>query len=134
MNCNNEYAYTGIRIIFMLISVFLMFPIVWDGGINYYRTLFIFLFGKIIDLFFLEPNERFNLFTFWNIINQIIGTIACAFSFCAMIPDFFNLFKKYTIQVNIILMICIVSYTFKDLMKFIILTVKRNSSHFSNNT
>ena len=119
MNGNNEYAYTGIRIIFMLISVFLMFPIVWDGGINYYRTLFIFLFGKIIDLFFLEPNERFNLFTFWNILNQIIGTIACAFSFCAMITSFSNLFVKYLIEVNCILMSCVVTFVLADFVKFI---------------
>ena len=134
MDRNNEYAYTGIKIIFMLITVFLMFPTMWEGGINYYRTLFIFLFGKQIDLFFLESNEKVKLFNFWNTINQVIGTIACAFSFCAMIPDFFATFKKFSIQINIILIICIVSYTAKDLMKFIILTIKRNSSPISHDT
>ena len=46
VSTNDDYAYTGIKIIFNLISVFLLFPLMWSGGIDYYRTLFIFLSKK----------------------------------------------------------------------------------------
>lgn len=31
VSTNDDYAYTGIKIIFNLISVFLLFPLMWSG-------------------------------------------------------------------------------------------------------
>lgn len=126
MDKNSEYTYTGIKIIFTIISILLMFPLMLDGGINYYRTLFIFLFGKVIDLVFRINSEDIYYLRVWDIFNQIWGTFSCAFSFCAMIPDFFILFKKYTVLVNMLLMLFVISCGLKEITKFIILTIKIN--------
>lgn len=127
MDKSNEYAYIGIKIVFTIISVLLMFPLMIHGGINYYRTLFIFLIGKIIDLAFGITRESNYRLRVWDMINQILGTAACAFSFCAMIPDFFALFKKYAIWVNMLLMLFVISCVLKDIFKFILLTIKINT-------
>lgn len=126
MDKNTEFAYTGIKIVFTIISVLLMFPLIWSGGVNYYRTLFIFLFGKIIDLAFRVNKEDIYYLRIWDIFNQILGTFSCAFSFCAMIPDFFALFEKYTVWVNAVLMLFVISCGLKDIIKFIALTIKIN--------
>ena len=126
VSTNDDYAYTGIKIIFKLISVFLLFPLMWSGGIDYYRTLFIFLFGKTIDLFFMKNKEKHFLLIVWNVFNQIIGIIACAFSFCAMVASFSKLFGLYSIQINIGLMICTITWILKDIAKFILLSIDVN--------
>ena len=117
VSTNDDYAYTGIKIIFNLISVFLLFPLMWSGGIDYYRTLFIFLFGKTIDLFFMKNKEEHFLLIVWNVFNQIIGIIACAFSFCAMVASFSKLFG---------MMICTITWILKDIAKFILLSIDVN--------
>jgi hypothetical protein len=93
VNSEDKYAYRGIKIIFALVSVMLMFPLLVNGEETYYRTLFIFLIGKVVDLFFANESENKLFFKVWDITNQIIGAGACAFAFCAMIPDFAKLFK-----------------------------------------
>ena len=56
-----------------------------------------------------------------NVFNQIIGVIACAFSFCAMVASFSKLFGMYSIQINIGLMICTITWILKDIAKSILL-------------
>lgn len=41
-----------IKIIFSLISLLLIIPMLLSGGDSYYRTLFIFLINRVIDMFF----------------------------------------------------------------------------------
>lgn len=60
------------------------------------------------------------------IFNQIIGIIACAFSFCAMVASFSKLFGMYSIQINIGLMICTITWILKDIAKFILLSIDVN--------
>lgn len=127
MDKNNEYAYTGIKIIFNLISIFLLFPLIWNGGIDFYRTLFIFLFGKVIDLFFTKNVETNRFLRVWEFVNQVLGMIACAFSFCAMVTSFSDLFIGYLLEINCILMSCAVTFILIDFVKFIKLFV---SIHF----
>ena len=92
---------------------------IWDGGVDFYRTLFIFLFGKVIDLFFTKDIETNHFPKTWEFVNQILGIITCAFSFCTMITSFSNLFVKYLIEVNCILMSCVVTFVLADFVKFI---------------
>ena len=127
MDKNSEYAYTGIKIIFNLISVFLLFPLIWNGGIDFYRTLFIFLFGKVIDLFFTKDVETNSFLKIWKFANQVLGIVACAFSFCSMVTNFSNMFVKYLLQVNCILMSCVVTFILSDFIKFIKLFIEIHS-------
>ena len=43
-----------------------------------------------------------------------------------MISDFFALFEKYTVWVNAVLMLFVISCGLKDIIKFIALTIKIN--------
>lgn len=124
MSLEDKYAYRGIKIIFALVSVMLMFPLLVNEESAFYRTLFIFLIGKVVDLFYKDESEKKIFFRIWDIINQIIGAGACAFAFCSMIPDFANLFTNYLMQVNIALMSCVVSCMFKDIAELVFLAIK----------
>lgn len=56
MSPEDKYAYKGIKIIFSLVSVMLMVPLLVNTEQTYYRTLFIFLIGKVVDLFFKDES------------------------------------------------------------------------------
>lgn len=125
MTTRNNYAYLGIRIIFTLIAVFLMVPLMRSGEASYYQILFVFLFGRMIDLIFVKFEGTPNWLKVWNMVMCIIGIVACAFSMCAMIPDFSELVKRYVVQVNIVLMFYVVLYIIKDVITFIYLAVHK---------
>lgn len=124
MNSKEEYTYRGIKIIFTIISVMLMFPLLVNGEQTYYRTLFIFLIGKVIDLFFKDENKDALWLKIWDIVNQYVGSVACAFAFCAMIPDFSKLYSVYVDEVNTALMLCVISCLLKDIAVQLYLTIK----------
>ena len=84
----------GIKIIFSLISLFLMIPLlISNESGNYYRTLFIFLINRIIDMFFGENNSEKIFFIIWHLINQWLGVIACAIAFCSIDLEFQNVLE-----------------------------------------
>lgn len=127
MSPEDKYAYKGIKIIFSLVSVMLMVPLLVNTEQTYYRTLFIFLIGKVVDLFFKDESGNVLFFKIWDIANQIIGAFACAFAFCSMIPDFVLLFKDNLLQVNVVLMICVISCMLKDVAELVVLAIKIKS-------
>ena len=135
MNREDKYAYKGIKIIFALVSVMLMFPQLLAGEDTYYRTFFVFMIGKVVDLFYKDERGNKLFFKIWDVINQLIGAGACAFAFCAMIDDFAKLFVSKIMEVNIILMVCVVSCMVRDVFEllFMAINIKLVEREISNN-
>lgn len=115
----------GIKIIFSIISLFLMIVPMAHGRGDYYTTLFIFLINRVIDLF-IKTEQRDQLFILvWGLVNQWMGTLVCAVSFCMMHTEFKNLVgnnKEYVI--SIILFLIAVSFVVRDLVYMIIRSFK----------
>lgn len=116
----------GLKIIFSLISLFLMIPPLISGDNSYYRTLFIFLINRIIDMFFIRKNNEAVFFIVWSLINQWIGVVACAIAFCTIAPDFAQLCKSYSDQINIALFVAAISCVLKEMIVLIVGSVKEN--------
>lgn len=49
----------------------------------------------------------------------------CVFSFCLLAPDFAEICKNYTKQINIILFVSAISCVLKELMILIIISIKQ---------
>lgn len=116
----------GLKIIFSLISLFLMIPPLISGDNSYYRTLFIFLINRIIDMFFIRKDNEAVFFIVWSLINQWIGVVACAIAFCTIAPDFAQLCKSYSDQINIALFVAAISCVLKEMIVLIVGSVKEN--------
>ena len=116
----------GLKIIFSLISLFLMIPPLISGDNSYYRTLFIFLINRIIDMFFIRKNNEAVFFIVWSLINQWIGVVARAIAFCTIAPDFAQLCKSYSDQINIALFVAAISCVLKEMIVLIVGSVKEN--------
>ena len=113
----------NLKIIFSLISLFLMIPSLINGDIEYYKTLFIFLINKVIDITFEEKNREMIFFIIWSIINQWVGAIVCAIAFCSILPEFRNICLPYSKIINLCLFVGVLSCILKDMIKLIILSV-----------
>ena len=66
----------------------LLIPPMLAHEVSYYSTLFIFLSGRMVDLLALPGDNDFRV---WQTINRWGSIIACAVSFCLLIPDFADL-------------------------------------------
>lgn len=122
----SEHEINNLKIIFSLISVLLMVPLVKNGGENYYRTLFIFLINRIIDMCFKKDDSAESFLIVWSFFNQWIGVIACAFSFCAMLPDFAKTFTGIAIPINITLLVVSLSCLFNEMVKLMLLSIREH--------
>lgn len=116
----------NLKIIFSLISLFLMIPPLINGDVGYYRTLFIFLINRVIDMFFARREQESVFFIVWSLINQWIGVMACAVAFSSIAPDFAALCMPYSTQINICLFVAAVSCVLKEMMELIVLSVKQS--------
>lgn len=114
----------NLKIIFSLISLFLMIPPLINNENSYYRTLFIFLINRVIDMFFQRKSNETIFFVVWSLINQWIGVLACAIAFCSIAPDFAKICKSYSNLINIILFVSAVSCVLKEMALLIVLSVK----------
>lgn len=82
---NNTYKVC--KLIFSLISLFLMLVPLLNGDSGFYKTLFVFLINRVLDLLSKEKITEY-VFRVWALINQWVGVIVCALAFCSMIPEF----------------------------------------------
>lgn len=114
----------NLKIIFSLISLFLMIPPLINGEDSYYRTLFIFLINRVIDMFFKGKSNEIVFFVVWSLINQWIGVLACAVAFCSIAPDFAAICKSYANLINIILFVSAISCVLKEMVSLITVSVK----------
>ncbi|MBO5474339.1 MAG: hypothetical protein J6A08_11250 [Lachnospiraceae bacterium] len=116
----------NLKIIFSLISLFLMIPPLINGDNSYYRTLFIFLINRVIDMTFKRKNNETVFFVVWSLINQWIGVLACAIAFCSIAPDFAEICKSYSDQINITLFVSAISCVLKEMIVLIVISVKES--------
>ena len=114
----------NVKIIFSLISLFLMLPMLLAGDSNYYRTLFIFLINRVIDIILQEKRDIPVFLMAWSLINQWLGVIATAVAFCSIAPDFANLFAKHSMVVNLALFIAAISCILNELLELIVISIK----------
>lgn len=116
----------NLKIIFSLISLFLMIPPLINGDNGYYRTLFIFLINRVIDMFFKRKSNETVFFVVWSLLNQWIGVLACAVAFCSIAPDFAEICKSYSNQINIVLFVSAISCVLKEMVALIVASVKES--------
>lgn len=116
----------NLKIIFSLISLFLMIPPLINDQDSYYRTLFIFLINRVIDMFFKRKTNETLFFMVWSLLNQWIGVVACAIAFCSIAPDFAQICKSYANQINIALFVSAISCVLKEMATLIIVSVKES--------
>ncbi len=116
----------NLKIIFSLISLFLMIPPLINGDDSYYRTLFIFLINRVIDMFFKRKTNETSFFMVWSLFNQWIGVVACAIAFCSIAPDFAEICKSYSNQINIVLFVSAISCVLKEMVALIVISVKES--------
>lgn len=114
----------NLKFIFSLISLFLMIPPLIDCDKGYYRTLFIFLINRVIDMFFKNKNNESVFFVIWSLLNQWIGVVACAIAFCSLEPEFAEICKSYSNQINMILFVSAVSCVLNEMIELIITSIK----------
>ena len=116
----------NLKIIFSLISLFLMISPLINGEDSYYRTLFIFLINRVIDMFFRRKTNETLFFVVWSLLNQWIGVIACAIAFCSIASDFAEICKSYANQINIGLFVSAISCVLKEMVTLIVISVKES--------
>ena len=116
----------NLKIIFSLISLFLMIPPLINVEDSYYRTLFIFLINRVIDMFFRRKTNETLFFVVWSLLNQWIGVVACAIAFCSIAPDFAEICKSYANQINIGLFVSAISCILKEMVTLIVISVKES--------
>lgn len=116
----------NLKIIFSLISLFLMIPPLINVEDSYYRTLFIFLINRVIDMFFRGKTNETLFFVVWSLLNQWIGVVACAIAFCSIAPDFAEICKSYANQINIGLFVSAISCVLKEMVTLIVISVKES--------
>lgn len=112
------------KIIFSLISLLLMIPPLINADDSYYRTLFIFLINRVIEMFFKRKSDEAILFVVWSLINQWIGVLACAVAFCSVVPDFMTVIKPFSYQMNIVLFVSAISCVLKEMMELIVISIQ----------
>lgn len=116
----------NLKVIFSLISLFLMIPPLISGDSSYYRTLFIFLINRVIDMFFKRKSNEAVFFVVWSLLNQWIGVVACAVAFCSIAPDFAKICKSYSNQINIALFVSGISCVLKEMAALIDASIRES--------
>ena len=116
----------NIKIIFSIISLLLMIPPLVYSNNSYYRTLFIFLINRVIDMFFKRKNSESIFFKIWSFFNQWIGAFACAVAFCSLDPEFAKICKAFSNQINIALFVTVISCVSKEMGVLIVTSIKED--------
>ncbi|MCM1120556.1 MAG: hypothetical protein NC543_14485 [bacterium] len=75
-------------------------------------------------MFFKPKNNETKFFVVWSLLNQWIGVLASAIAFCSIAPDFVEIFKSYTNQINIMLFVAAISCVLKEMVLLIVISVK----------
>lgn len=119
---NNKQDY--LKLVFSLISLLLMIPPLINFETSFYRTLFIFLINRVIDMFFRKRNNENTFFVVWSLINQWIGVIACSLAFCSLEPDFLSICDPYSDKINIGLFVAALSCVLKEMLMLILQSIK----------
>lgn len=123
MGTNDKKA-NELKMIFSLISLLLMLPqLMSPTGNGYYRTLFVFLINRVIDMVIKEQDINSLFFRIWSLLNKWFGVFACALAFSLITPDFFAIFAKYKLILNGALFAVSVSCVLRELFILINLSI-----------
>lgn len=114
----------NIKLVFSIISLLLMIPPLISGDTSYYRTLFIFLINRVIDMFYGKKNDENIFFIVWSLFNQWFGVIACSLAFCSLSPDFLDVCAGYSDKINNALFVAALSCVLKEMLAQIVRSVK----------
>ena len=101
-----------------------MIPLMLEGKIAFYSTLFIFLINRVIDLFFQEVHNPCKFLKHWETVNTLLGAVICALSFCLLIQEFRCLFGCYVSYVNYIIFLFVVNYIIKEVVELVLFKLK----------
>ncbi len=113
-----------LKIIFSLISVFLMIPQLVSSGSGYYKTLFIFLINRVIDMILKKQDVHYEFMKVWGFINQWLGVLTCSFSFSMLMNDFSVLLTSYMDALDILMFVVVVSCVLREFATLIIVSAK----------
>lgn len=114
----------NLKVIFSLISLFLMLPPLFTNEPSFYRTLFIFLINRVIDMLFGEQDDYTLFFKIWALINRWMGVLVSAIAFCLLNSDFSKLFSIESLQIiNIGLFVVALSFVLKEMIMLIVISV-----------
>lgn len=75
------------------------------------------------DMFFKRKTNETSFFAVWSLLNQWIGVVACAIAFCSIAPDFAEICKSYSNQINIVLFVSAISCVLKEMAALIVVSV-----------
>lgn len=114
----------GLKLVFSLISLFLMMPLLLNGDESYYRTLFIFLINRVIEMFFEKNGDDKNFFIVWALINRWYGVLSAALAFCSIVPDFAQMCMPYSDIINYLLFVAALSCVLKELLVLIVRSIE----------
>ena len=124
---DGEYGSKSLKIMFSLITIFLMIPLLVSNNDdkNYYRTIFIFLASKDIDLLTTSSVVNIKMFRYWDFINQFVGSILAALSRALLFDDFASIFNDKIIwYLKICLILSVLSIILKELFELLVLGIK----------
>lgn len=124
---DGEYESKSLKIMFSLITIFLMIPLLVSNNDdkNYYRTIFIFLASKDIDLLTTSSVVNIKMFRYWDFINQFVGSILAALSCALLFDDFASIFNDKIIWcLKICLILSVLSIILKELFELLVLGIK----------
>lgn len=71
-----------------------------------------------------KQDVRCEFLKIWGFINQWLGVLTCAFSFCLLMNDFLTVFASYMDFLDIIMFVIVVSCVFREFVILIIISAK----------
>lgn len=120
-----DYA-NQIKVIFSMISMLLMLPLINnEQADNYFRTVFIFLINRVIDMVMKNEECSVPFFEIWGMVNQWLGALASALAFCSIDESFRNMIGDYKSLISIFLFVIVLSCVIQEIC-VIFLEVKEN--------
>lgn len=124
---NQNHAPENLKIIFSLISVLLMMPMLVDGADeDFFKTLFIFLINRIMDMLFQSDNYRSVFFSSWKLINRWVGVVACAIAFSSILPKFSGFLGGNKNVIAFILFLSAISCVARELIELVVISIKED--------
>ena len=106
----------GVKHVFSLISVVVIFVTLINGGAGYYGMLFIFLINRVVDGFFEQCESKYTLFAVWEVLNKFLGIVAVTLALGLLTSDFAALWGQYLRMIDYGLFAVVLSYVFEEIL------------------
>lgn len=116
---NNFIDKRKLKVLFSLMSILLLAPPMIRHEVSYYTTLFVFLAGRMVDLFAIADSDARVFFFTWQAVNRWGSIFACAVSFCFLHPSFADLFCNYVDWINALMFLFPLSCVLQELVALI---------------